>query len=190
MSEVTFDEIVRAWLLHYDDRLPSDRVERREALIILLDNLLDHGYNKESLTLSKKERIVKYCVNPNHKNKKKLRAWVAMLVNDLEAAILIKYPVVKIRTDGITPEIKIKLDAMEKKAEEQRALKTEDDDDDEEDSGEFSIEDHMPLNIRDAVENPVKPPESFRITKETLGEMETPEILWDEDFAKKMGLDE
>ena len=51
----TFEEIVRAWLLSYDDRLPNDKKSRREAFIVLLANLADHGHSKEELSNSKKE---------------------------------------------------------------------------------------------------------------------------------------
>src|SRR5277367_5856008 len=105
----TFEEIIRAWMLHYDDRLPSDRKERREAFITLLGNLSDHGYGKEEINNSRKEKIIKSCVNPNHKNKSKLRKWVSIIVNDLEAALIIFYPTIKIRDNIVTEEMSSKL---------------------------------------------------------------------------------
>jgi hypothetical protein len=185
----TFEEVVRAWLLYYDDRLPSDRRARREAFIILLGNLADHSYSKEDITLSKKEKIIKYCVNPNHKNKSKLKKWVSIIVNDLEAAILIYYPVVKIRDDVMTPEMDAKLENMDRRAEESKKLKTSDDDIEDNVPEEFSIEDSRPLDIRDALKNPGKEEETFEITDDMLGDIEGPEVVYDKDFMKRFGLE-
>jgi len=178
-------------MLHYDDRLPSDRKERREAFITLLGNLSDHGYGKEEINSSRKEKIIKSCVNPNHKNKSKLRKWVSIIVNDLEAALIIFYPTIKIRDNIVTEEMSSKLAGMERKAEEQRALKTVDDNDSEEESdGTFSLEDHTPLDIRDAIENPIAPKqEEFEITDDMLDEMDGPEVVYDPNFMKKLGLE-
>jgi hypothetical protein len=82
MTQPTFEEIVRAWTLEYDERLPSDRKERIKAFIVLLGNLQDHGFGKEELNNSKKEKIVRSCVNPNHHNKQKLKKWISLVVND------------------------------------------------------------------------------------------------------------
>ena len=89
MSQASFEEVVRAWLLDYDGRLPNSNRERKEAFLVLLVNLANYGYGKEELNTGKKEKIVRSCVNPNHHNKKKLRVWISIVVNDLEDAILI-----------------------------------------------------------------------------------------------------
>jgi hypothetical protein len=185
--QTNFDEIVRAWLLHYDDRLPSDRRARREAFIVLLGNLKDHGFDKEALTNGRKEKIIRSCVNPFH-NKQKLKKWVSILVNDLDSAILIFYPTIKIREDVVTSEMSEKLASMSQKAEESRALRTA------EDSEEHEIADINLLDlaktaeIREAVQNQPKVKE-FAFTEEMLDEMETPEVIWDEDFYKKLGIE-
>jgi hypothetical protein len=187
----TFDEIVRAWTLHYDDRLPTDRKERREAFVNLLGNLKEHGFGRTELNTSKKERIIKFCVNPNHKNKSKLKKWVSILVNDLEAAILLYYPVIEIKTHFVTNDISSKLSELERKAEESKKLTNSSDKDDEDDSEEgFSIEDNTPLDIKGAIENPVKPRQNeFDITDEMLDQMDGPEPVYDPDFMKKLGLE-
>jgi hypothetical protein len=115
MSQVSFDEILKAWTLEYDERLPSDRRARREAFIILFGNLQDHGFGKEELNTSKKEKIVRSCVNPNHKDKKRLRNWISMVLNDLESAILIYYGTVKIRKDVVTQKWRLSLRTWRRK---------------------------------------------------------------------------
>ena len=190
MFQASFEEVVRAWLLDYDSRVPSKSRERKEAFVILLGNLQNYGYNKDSLTKDKKEKIVRSCVNPNHYSKQKLRTWISMVVDDLENAILIYYGSIKINRDVITPEMAAKLDGLEKKAEESRALrlanKKEYDD----------VKDDLeePLNIesavRDAIANPTIKQGSVEITEEMLDEMDGPNVVWDEDFAKRLGLDD
>ena len=49
MSQASFEEVVRAWLLDYDGRLPSNARERKEAFLVLLANLANYGYGKEEL---------------------------------------------------------------------------------------------------------------------------------------------
>ncbi len=191
MSQATFEEVVRAWLLDYDGRLPNSNRERKEAFLVLLANLANYGYGKEELNTGKKEKIVRSCVNPNHHNKKKLRVWISIVVSDLEDAILIYYGNIKINRDVITPEMSAKLDGLEKKAEETRALKTEDTED-LEDEGEQPLDlEGQVLDIegavKDAVANPTPAPkETFEITDEMLDQMEAPDILIDEDFFKKL----
>jgi hypothetical protein len=185
----TFEEIVRAWLLHYDDRLPSDRRERREAFIVLLGNLQDHGYSKEEITSSRREKIIRSCVNPFH-NKQKLKKWVSLLVNDLEAAVLIFYPTIKIRDDVVTSDMIAKLDSMTQRAEESRALRTVSNGEEGSDS-EFNLlelSNSDKLDIPEAIKNEPKV-KDFAITDDMLDEMEAPEVIWDEDFYKKMGLE-
>lgn len=190
MSQASFEEVV-AWLLDYDGRLPNSNRERKEAFLVLLANLANYGYGKEELNTGKKEKIVRSCVNPNHHNKKKLRVWISIVVNDLEDAILIYYGNIKINRDVITPEMSAKLDGLEKKAEETRALKTEDTEDSE-DEGEQPLDiEGQALDIegavKDAVANPMPAPkETFEITDEMLEQMEAPDILIDEDFFKKL----
>jgi hypothetical protein len=192
MSQATFEEVVRAWLLDYDGRLPSERRERKEAFLVLLGNLATYGYGKDEINSGKKEKIVRSCVNPNHNNKKKLRNWISMVVNDLEDAILIYYGNIKINRDVITPEMSAKLDGLAKRAEETKALRTEDTEDaSEEDS--FSLEGQaldIEGAVREAVSNPKPiPVESIELTDEMLKDIDAPEILWDEDFSKRLGLD-
>lgn len=184
----TFDEIVRAWLLHYDDRLPSDRKSRREAFIILLGNLADHGFGKEDLNVSKKDKIIRSCVNLNHKNKSKLKKWISITVNDLEAAIIIYYPTITIRNDVVTSEMEAKLEGMEQKAEESKKLRTEDSDD-EDDSG-FENESIESI-LGESEEKPKKTTKekTFKITDEILGEDDGPEVIYDKDFMKRLGLE-
>lgn len=189
MSQASFEEVVRAWLLDYDGRLPSERRERKEAFLVLLGNLATYGYGKEELNSGKKEKIVRSCVNPNHNHKKKLRIWISMVVNDLEDAILIYYGSVKINRDVITPEMSSKLDGLEKRAEETKALRTPNTDDSEEEDT-FSLEGSV-LDIegavRDAVANPKPiPKETFEITDDLFDETEGPEVVWDHDFMKKL----
>lgn len=187
----TFEEIVRAWTLHYDDRLPTDRKERREAFINLLGNLKEHGFGKSELNTSKKEKIIKFCVNPNHKNRSKLRKWVSILVNDLEAAILLYYPTIEIKTNFVTTEISSKLSDMQRKAEESKQLTNSSGQEDlNETDEEFSIDDNLPLDIKGAIENPVKPKQKeFEITDQMLDEMDGPECIYDPDFMKKLGIE-
>lgn len=195
MSQATFEEVVRAWLLDYDGRLPSSNRERKEAFLVLLANLATYGYGKEELNTGKKEKIVRSCVNPNHHNKKKLRTWISIVVSDLEDAILIYYGNIKINRDVITPEMSAKLDGLEKRAEETKALRTSDNSGNEADEEDaFSLENHVPLDIegvvKDAVANPKPmPKETFEITDEMLDQMDAPEILIDEDFMKKLESD-
>ena len=191
MSQATFEEVVRGWLLDYDGRLPSERRERKEAFIVLLGNLSNYGYGKDELNSSKKEKIVRSCVNPNHYNKKKLSIWISMVVNDLENAILIYYGSVKINRDVITPEMSAKLDSIERRAEETRALRTADNNDsDDSEENTFSLEGQaidIEGAVRDAVANPKPVPvETFEIKDEMFDESEGPEVVWDNDFMKKM----
>ena len=179
MEQPTFDEIVRAWLLHYDDRLPTDRKERRQAFIVLLANLSDYNYTKSDLSTSKKEKIVRSLVNMNHPNKKKLKAWMDLLINDLESAILIYYPTIKIR-DDISEDMIEKLGKMEERAEKTRALRTA--------GSSIPVE----LDDEDPVTDDSKPKEnkSMEITQEMLDEMEGGvEAEWDDSFFKKLGID-
>ena len=194
MLQASFEEVVRAWLLDYDGRLPSNNRERREALLILLANLANYGYGKDELNTGKKEKIVRSCVNPNHHNKKKLRTWISIVVNDLEDAIQIYYGSVKINRDVITPEMSAKLDGLDKRAEETKALRTEDNDDSDEEGDSFSLE-GRPLDIEGAVKDAIANPkpivkETFEITDEMLKDMDAPEILIDEDFMKKLESDD
>jgi hypothetical protein len=190
MSQPSFEEIVRAWTLEYDERLPSDRKERREAFIVLLGNLKDHGYGKEELNNSRKEKIVRSCVNPNHHNKKKLRTWISMVVNDLDAAVLIFFGTVKIRRDVVTPEMQAKLESMEKRAEETKALKSPDTD--QEDDGS---DPDKPLDLEgealDMTLDKAKPKtdvEVVQVTDDMLQQMSGPEGNWDEDLIKELGI--
>lgn len=190
MTTPTFEEILRAWLLEYDDRVPSDRKERREAFIILLGNLSDHGFLKDDINNSRKEKIVKSCVNPYYSNRSKLKKWIDIVTSDFEAAFIVYYGTVKIRKDVITPEMALKLSEMEKKATETRALRTFDDGK-EENNGDISDLLNSPTSIdamvKDSVNNPLKvSQETFPITPEMLDEMEGPEVIWDEDFIKKL----
>lgn len=188
MSTPTFEEIVRAWILFYDDRLPSDRKARREAFITLLGNLDDHGYTREEVsTTSKKEKIVRVCVNPFH-NKNKLKKWSSMVVNDLEAAILIYYPIVKIRDNVVTQEMQAKLESMDRKAEESRALRKHDNDDSEDaDGGPINLETD-PIDIDIVVKEAMKSKQTeFDITDEFIKEHGlNQEVIWDEDFEKNL----
>ncbi len=196
MSSPTFEEIVKAWVLEYDERLPNDRRERREAFIVLLGNLRDHGFGKEEFNTSRKEKIVRSCVNPNHKDKNRLKRWVSMVVNDLDSAISIYYGTVKIRRDVVTPEMSAKLDSMELKAAEVKARgKRSDQGEDSDDSYDYDkpldIEHSDPLDIENTVKEAVANPkqESFEITDDMFSESDGPEIVWDEDFTKKMESD-
>jgi hypothetical protein len=186
----TFEEVVRAWALDYDDRIPSDRRERREAFIVLLGNLADHGFKKEELTTSKKEKIVKSCVNPNHRDKKKLKSWIEMVVNDLESAVLIYYGTVKIRRDIITPEMESKLLSLEKRAEESRALRSVAIVPDEQITSSyenFNVDGAVRDAFKEAIEYPMAVKEEiFEITDDLLGDVEGPKVEWDVDFMKKL----
>lgn len=194
MAEATFEEIVRAWLLDYDKRLPSNNRERQEAFLVLLSNLKDYGYGKEELNTSKKEKIVRACVNPNHRNKVKLRKWISLVVNDLEDAILIYYGSIKINRNVITPEMSSKLNELEKRAEETKALKTEDDEEEvSENEQPLDLNTSIPLDIegavKSAVANPI-PQNTFEITDDMLSDIDEPKIVWDEEFSKRLGLDD
>lgn len=183
----SFDEILRAWILYYDDRLPSDRTERRKAFITLLGNLKDHGYNKDTLS-NKKEKIIRACVNPFH-NKQKLKRWVSMLVNDLDSAISIYYETVKIRDNVVTPEMSEKLCNLALRAEETKALRTENSEESNEpEENLLELSETDKIDISQAIDNQSQIKESA-ITNEMLDEMEAPEVVWDEDFYKKMGME-
>lgn len=190
MSQATFEEVIRAWLLDYDGRLPSERRERKEAFLVLLANLATYGYVKEELNSGKKEKIVRACVNPNHHNKKKLRTWISMVVNDLEDAILIYYGNIKINRDVITPEMSAKLDGLDKRAEETKALRTADNDEENEEEYTFSLEGQaldITGAVRDAVSNPRPTPvETFEIKDDMFDDSEGPEVVWDTEFMKKL----
>jgi len=195
MSQASFEEILRAWMLEYDERLPSDQKSRREAFIILFGNLQDHGFNKEDINSSRKEKIVRACVNPNHRDKKRLKRWISMVLNDLESSALVYYGTIKIRRDVVTPEMAAKLEGMEARAAEIKALRKPDSDED--DSGDSDDSD-KPLNldgdpldldsaVKDALDNQSTP--SFELTDEVLKDINEPTVNWDEDFSKRFGLD-
>lgn len=201
MSAPTFEEIVKAWVLEYDERLPNDRKERREAFIVLLGNLHDHGYGKEELNITKKEKVVRSCINPNHKNKQKLKRWISMVVNDLDTAILIYYGTVKIRRDVVTAEMSAKLESVEKKAEEAHAMRKPDSAEDEaaddeavDDNKPLDMNNEIPLNIenivKEVVNNPTTIQETFEITDEMLKDINEPIVTWDEDFSKRLGVED
>ncbi len=179
----TFEEVVRAWLLHYNDRLPNDRTARREAFIVLLGNLLDHGFGKEDLNISKKDKIIKSCVNLNHRNKSKLRKWVSITLNDLEAAILIFYPTIKIRENVVTPEMVFKLESMAQAAEESKKLKTAEDETDSEDYKELDIQDLITGTRQEKQEK------ILEITDDEFADDEGPEVVYDTEFMKRFGLE-
>jgi hypothetical protein len=181
---VTFEEIVRAWLLEYDDRLPMDRRERQEAFVELLGNLKDYGYGKEELSNSKKEKIIKSSVNPNYRHKNKLKIWIDMAVKDLEAAILVFYKNVPIKKGYVTPEIAAKLDNLQNKAAESKALASNSSEDAPDEN--FSIEDNTKLDM------PTPPSKNdggvIETTDEMLDQMDGPEAVWDNDLIKELGI--
>jgi len=189
MSQPTFEEILKAWVLHYDERLPSDRKERREAFIILFGNLQDHGFGKEELNTGKKEKIVRSCVNPNHRDKKRLKNWISMVLNDLESAILIYYGTVKIRTDVVTAEMTAKLEGMEVKAAEHKAMKKGDNGESQDNGQEdaFTLEE-TPLNLEQQKTNTPTDPKVVVTTDEELEQMNGPEADWDSDLIKELGI--
>ena len=89
-----------------------------------------------------------------------------------------------------------KLDGLEKRAEETKALRTEDKED-EVDEGEqpLDLDAGSVLDIeravKSAVANPTRPKqESFEITDDLLKDTEGPTIVWDEDFMKKLESDD
>jgi len=185
----TFEEIVRAWILSYDDRLPSDRSERIEALITLLGNLKDHQFEKEDLTTNRRRLIVHACVNPNH-HKSKLKIWISMVLNALEAAIIIYYDTVKIRKDVVTPEMQAKIQAMAQKAEDTKKLRsstdTPDDDNAKEDDDLLDIDQDL-IEIDQAVKNAVDKKPEFEITDDFIKQHGLhQEVVWDDDFEKSM----
>jgi hypothetical protein len=194
-TEVGFEEILRAWLLDYNGRVPSKPMERTRAFIVLLRNLGKYNYGKQDLNKAKKEKIIRSCVNPNHYSKSKLRTWIDMALNDLENAIQIHYGSIKI-DHTITPEEEAKLSGIESKALETRSLKTPDKEEGEEIDNNKPLDlDGPPLDldsqIRDAVENPsIIPRKTFEITDEMLNDIDEPQINWDEDFNKRLGLDD
>lgn len=178
----TFEEIVRAWLLEYDDRLPMDCRARQEAFVELLGNLKEHGYDKETLNNSKKEKIIKGSVNQNYRHKNKLKIWIEMAVKDLEAAILVFYKTVTIKKGYVTPEIAAKLDNLQTKAAETKTLNNSEDSPD----NEFSIEDNSKLDI--PISAPKNDGDIIQATNEMLDQMEGPNALWDEDLIKELGI--
>ena len=187
----TFEEIVKAWVLDYDERLPNDRRERREAFIVLLGNLNDHGYGKEEINTSRKEKIVRSCVNPNHRDKNRLKKWISMVVNDLDSAMMIYYGTVKIRRDVVTPEMSAKLESMEKKAEESKSKGNVTSSEEEQDYSDkpLDLEDtsiNIDSAVKEAVEN--QPTKSFEITDDMLKDIDDPSVNWDENFSKRFGV--
>jgi hypothetical protein len=180
-----FEDVVRAWLLEYDDRVPMERRDRREAFVVLLANLQDNGYSREELTTSRKEKIVRSCVNPYYSNKSKLKKWASMVVNDLEAAIIVYYKPVTIRKEGIiTPEISEKFETMDKKALESRAFRTPDDKGeciDEPESTFINPTNNPKLAKKDSEE-------LIETTDEMLEKMPGPEPVWDEAILIQLGL--
>lgn len=187
MANPTFEEILRAWMLEYDDRLPSESRERKEAFLILLGNLKDHGYGKEELTAARKEKIIKSCVNPNHRNKNKLRVWVSMVVKDLEGAVLIHYGTVKIRKDVITPEMSAKLDGIQAREKESKANKNSDSSEDVEDKGETDLLDMEDPSL-DIATKTGSDSKVIETTDEMLEKMSGPEAVWDEDLINELGI--
>ncbi len=99
---------------NYDNRIPVARKERKDAFIILLYNLEEYGYDKESIDISRKEKIIRQCVNVNY-NKKKLKIWVTMALRDLEQAMLTYYNSVVIKRDPNNAELEAKLAELENK---------------------------------------------------------------------------
>lgn len=185
----TFEEIARAWILEYNDRLPKDRSERLECFIVLLGNLADHGFGKEDLDTQRKTKIVALCVNPNHRDKKKLKNWVSMVVKDLEAALLIYYGTVKIRKNVATDEMKEKMSAIIETDEKSRALnKNQDSEHGESQSSE--PEEEFKIEYEEALgQQPLKNEEELKITEEMFDKDEGPNIVWDEEFYKKLGVE-
>jgi len=191
-ANVSFEEVVRAWLLEYDDRLPNDKKDRIEAFIVLLGNLAEYGFKKEDITNTRKEKIVRSCVNPNH-HKSKLKIWVSMVVQAFEAAVLIYYGTVKIKKDVVTPEMAAKIDSIGQKAEEGRELRSPSasHDDNHDPDAPLNLEGDpidIDIAVRQAVRNPGDAPE-FEITDAMLDGMDGPEIVWDADFNKKLGIE-
>lgn len=193
MSAPTFEEILKAWVLDYDERLPTDRKERREAFIVLLGNLQDHGFGKEEINTSRKEKIVRSCVNPNHKNKQRLKRWISMVVNDLDSAVLIYYGTVKIRRDVVTPEMSAKLESMARKAEESKALaKPYNEAEDTENCDKpLNLEEKTIIDIhgnRVPLSSTLVDAEVVVTSDEVLEQMSGPEVVWDEDLIEELGI--
>jgi hypothetical protein len=191
VSQVSFEEILKAWVLEYDERLPSDRRARREAFIVLFGNLQDHGFGKEELNSGRKEKIVRSCVNPNHKDKKRLKRWVSMVLNDLDMAILVYYGTVKIRRDVVTPEMSAKLESMETKAAEVKALRKPDSEEaeSEEDDSDKPLDlEETPLSFEQEKAKPLNDPKVVVTPDEVLEQMSGPEAQWDEALIKELGI--
>ena len=189
-TNVSFEEIVRAWILEYDDRFPSDKKDRIEAFVVLLGNLEVHGFKKEDITNSRKEKIVRSCVNPNH-HKNKLKIWVSMVVQAFEAASLIYYGTVKIRKDVVTPEMQAKIDSVGQKEESREPRQSTGSDENADPDVPLNLEaDPIDIDVavKQAVKNPNGEPE-FEITDEMLDSMDGPNIVWDVDFNKKLGIE-
>lgn len=199
MANVSFEEVVRAWLLEYDDRVPNERADRKEAFAILLGNLAYHNFNKEDLTTSRKEKIVRSCVNPYHRDRNKLKKWTSMVVNDLEAAALIYYGTVDIDMDILPQSVKDKLAYIKNKEEEQKAQRpTKTHSESEEsavgDEGGKPLDlEETPLNLEEEALDVTPPtrsdPKVIEATDEMLGGMEGPEPVWDEELMKELGVD-
>jgi hypothetical protein len=188
-TQATFEEVIRAWILDCDGRVPTEKRQRQESFLVLLGNLAKYGYDKEELTTSKKEKIVRSCVNPNYRHKQKLKTWIAMVVSDLEDAILIYYGQVKIDRDVITPEMSSKLDGLSKKAEETRLLRSADDSEKDSESGDEGLD--IEGEVKNAINNPHNiTEENFEITDEMLGNSVGPEVVWDENFMDKIESDD
>lgn len=191
MSTPPFEEIVKAWVLEYDERLPTDRRDRREAFIVLLGNLNDHGYGKEEFNTSRKEKIVRSCVNPNHKDKNRLKRWISMVVNDLDSAILIYYGTVKIRRDVVTSEMAAKLESMERKAEQTRSHKktdnTEENVTQEDPDKPLNLEEE-PFKMEFSYTKPITDAKITIVADEELDQMKGPEAEWDQDLINELGI--
>ena len=160
MSDISFEEVVRSWILHYDDRLPNKQKDRIEAFLILLGNLDDYGYKKDSLTNKKRELIFGYCLNENHKIPKKLATWRELVKRAFEGAVVTYYGDVPIRTEGIiTTEIREKLDNIDNKYLELKETQEKDSN----------------------LEN-----KEIELTADMYPEYEVPKVTWSDDIFKKL----
>lgn len=107
--QLTFEDVLKAWTIEYNGRLPTIEKERRNAFLVLLNELKDHGYGREELDSSRREKIIVACVNQYLNDKKKLKAWIRIVANDLKTAMIIFYGNIKVENSNIIPETEAKL---------------------------------------------------------------------------------
>lgn len=189
MEQPSFKEILESWLIHIGHRMPREKTERLEAFVLLIGNLNKHGYTKETLTRQRILEITERLVNPNHPNKSKLKAWMRIIAEDWNQAFYTYYKPVEMDENVITDKMREDFRRFSEKEKASRLLKTPGSQipDDGSKTQEGSIEklyDEATKSATVSEEADAYP----EIDQKTLDEMQAPDVIWDEDFLKNLGI--